>query len=68
MFMNRQRMQRLEMCGTILGYFAFLVVVIYTTMLLLWHAEYPVCLPDYAPSIFRLLDEPTCTYDNLNLP
>ena len=65
MFMNRKRMERLKMVGAFLGYFAFLVTFIYTTMLLLWHAQYPVCLPEYAPGIFRLLDEPTCTYDRL---
>jgi hypothetical protein len=59
------RKEKLQMIAGGVGMLIFIIAFLYAVLLGLWKLHYPVCIPGYAPEIFRVADDDFCVYKSL---
>jgi hypothetical protein len=59
------RKEKWQMFAMGLGYLVLILGFMYAVFLGLWKLHYPVCIPGYAPEIFRVADDDFCVYKSL---
>jgi hypothetical protein len=61
---TRSTRNRVKTAAEYAAHVLLMLLILYLIGLFLWHLHYPVCLPGYAPEVFRLFDQTTCTYSD----